>query len=125
MTKENVFTAQCHCGNIKISATDTPTSLTSCNCSICHRIGALWAYFQASDVEIQIQNTPTSIYQWDKKEIDFHHCTQCGCTTHYQSIHREGYLQVAINARMALPDHVSNIPVRRFDGANTWKYLDD
>ncbi|WP_444546125.1 GFA family protein [Vibrio porteresiae] len=35
----------CHCGNIELMLSKLPTEATKCNCSICHRYGALWSYF--------------------------------------------------------------------------------
>ena len=34
----------CHCGAVRWRFEGVPTSATSCNCSICRRHGALWAY---------------------------------------------------------------------------------
>ncbi len=104
-----MFTAQCHCGNVKLATKNIPESLLSCNCSICNRVGALWAYYKAEDVEINIKDSPISIYLWDKKEIKLHHCPYCGCTTHYSS---NGEKQTVINARMAELKVTENIPVK-------------
>jgi len=120
-----MFEAQCHCGNVKLATKDIPSSLTSCNCSICYRLGALWAYCLAEDVDISIGDIPTSCYSWGEKTIDFHHCTGCGCTTHYTLTRKNGERRVAINARMALNHATDNITVRNFDGAVTWKFLNE
>ncbi len=45
-----MFNLECHCGNIKLFPEAPPGSLTSCNCSICRRLGALWAYFNLGEV---------------------------------------------------------------------------
>ena len=34
----------CHCGAVRWRFEGAPESATSCNCSICRRHGALWAY---------------------------------------------------------------------------------
>lgn len=81
--KIDIFKAQCHCGNIKLLAKSIPATLTSCNCSICNRYGALWAYYKSEDVKISIESRSASAYTWDKK-IEFHHCSICGCVTHQQ-----------------------------------------
>ena len=31
---------------------------------------------------------------------------------------------MAVNCRLAEPEDIAGIPVRRFDGADTWQYLD-
>jgi len=32
---------------------------------------------------------------------------------------------IAVNVRMMFPADIVDVPVRTFDGAKTWKYLDD
>jgi hypothetical protein len=108
-----------------MSAIELPLSVTSCNCSICHRLGAVWAYYDAEDVEIQTQGSPMIIYSWGEKSIEFHHCGKCGCSTHYTATESKGSDLIAINIRMAPASVTSSIPVRHFDGAVTWKYVDE
>ena len=45
------LTGTCHCGAVRIRVRQAPRTVTSCNCSICRRYGALWAYYQASSVQ--------------------------------------------------------------------------
>ena len=47
-----MLTATCHCGALRIEVPRKPSSLTSCNCSICRRYGTLWAYYKASTVRV-------------------------------------------------------------------------
>ena len=44
--------SSCHCGAVTIAiAVDTPPAeVTSCNCSICRRLGSLWAYYEPAQV---------------------------------------------------------------------------
>jgi hypothetical protein len=37
---------------------------------------------------------------------------------------KEGATKMAVNARMMDPEEIADIPVRRFDGASSWTYLD-
>ncbi|PCJ46475.1 MAG: aldehyde-activating protein [Moraxellaceae bacterium] len=120
-----MFEASCHCGNVQFKATDPPESLTSCNCSICHRIGALWAYYPAKDVELTLNQSQGIAYSWGEKKFTFHTCDNCGSTTHYTSKRKDGTNQVAINARMAEISSTENIRIRYFDGAKSWKYVNE
>lgn len=120
-----MFNIECHCANIKLTASRPPPDLTDCNCSICQRLGALWAYYDIADVEISVGDTRKDTYAWAEKTITYHRCGDCGCTTHYTTIEENGNELVAINCRMAAPSDISKIPVREFDGLTTWKYLDD
>jgi len=67
----------CHCGAVSYEFHHTPKWATSCNCSICRRLAALWIY------------------------------------------------AMAVNLRLADPDVVSKVPVRHFDGAETWAFFDE
>ena len=43
----------CHCGAVKLKLPSTPTVATSCNCSLCRRIGGPWVYFEFGTVKIE------------------------------------------------------------------------
>lgn len=114
----------CHCGAVTIEVATPPETVTSCNCSICHKLGTLWAYYAPADVTV---TGPTTTYQRGDKTIDFHHCSTCGCTTHWSPIPaiREAN-RMGINARLLAPAVLAAARVRRLDGASEdWKYLDD
>jgi hypothetical protein len=120
-----MLTAECHCANIKLTASEMPSSLTSCNCSYCNRLGALWAYYARTDVDIVFRDKPAVEYRWGEKTITYHRCGNCGCTTHYTTLEDDASDLVAINCRMAPTTTIADIPIRMFDGLVTWKYLDD
>ena len=120
-----MLNAECHCGNIKLLANASPESLTSCNCTICHRLGALWAYFDLRDVEISCGDKPVKTYSWGEKTITYHRCDECGCTTHYTAREDDGSELIALNCRMASPAQVDAITVLKFDGLDSWKYRDE
>jgi hypothetical protein len=117
-------TASCHCGNIRILIPELPHSLSSCNCSVCRRYGALWAYFTRRQVTLDADEKALAAYRWGDRTIDFWHCANCGCLTHYTSREDGPESRFAVNARMLPPDLIESLPVRRFDGADTWRYLD-
>jgi hypothetical protein len=120
-----MYKASCHCGAIQLEVAELPISLTECNCSICHRIGALWAYYKQSQVKIVFSPEALSRYIWGERRIEFCSCKVCGCTTHYESIENGGDKHMAVNARSIAPTELQGIPIRKFDGADSWKYLDD
>lgn len=116
--------ASCHCGAVQIELLRKPRSLTRCTCSICHRYGALWAYCTRKTASIAFTPGAVSGYRWGDESLEFYHCTRCGCLTHYESVDKKGDGRIAVNARMISPAAVADVPVRTFDGADTWKYLD-
>ena len=115
----------CHCGAVTIDIQVIPDSLTSCNCSTCHRYGALWGYFKPDEVKIEDNSIVLQRYAWADENIYFCHCSKCGCVTHYETTEKtESPPLVALNFRMANPVDIKSVKVRKFDGAETWKYLD-
>jgi hypothetical protein len=110
--------ASCHCGAVSVEFTETPNSVTACNCSICHRLGVLWAYYTKSQVNVVCSADAVSVYIRGDKCIEFYHCTTCGCVTHYEDIEKNGEYRIAINARMMQPEEIASLPVREFDGAS-------
>lgn len=114
----------CHCGAVTFHLAATPEWLTECNCSICRRLGALWAHAHPSSIEIEASEGSTLAYSWGERTIAFHTCRTCGCTTHWQSLGPEPATRMAVNGRLATPEAVAGVPVRRFDGADTWAFLD-
>ncbi len=113
--------ASCHCGSVRIQVETAPTELTSCNCSICRRLGGLWAYYAPSQVRAAGK---TSVYIWGDRTLELHHCPSCGCTTHWTPID-PALERMGINARLMDPAVIAPARIRRLDGADTWKYLDE
>ena len=111
----------CHCGAVRLHVSHAPDSLTDCNCSICRRYGALWAYYSPKDV--QVGTAPTDIYMWGERTIEFHRCRNCGNVSHWLPADRT-VDRMGINARLMDPHILAGARVRRFDGADTWKELD-
>jgi hypothetical protein len=118
-----MLTASCHCGAVRIEVSRRPRSLTQCTCSICHRYGALWAYFTRRTARVFSARGVTSAYKWNDEVIEFHHCKKCGCLTHYQSTTKSRDSRIAVNARMLPAADIAGVRIRTFDGAKTWKYL--
>jgi hypothetical protein len=110
----------CHCGAVKLEVESAPTQLTSCNCSICRRLGTLWCYYAPSQVRV---TGATATYRWGDKMLDLHRCNTCGCVTHWVSID-PATNRMGVNARLMDPVVIADVRVRRFDGADTWEFLD-
>lgn len=119
-----MLTASCHCGAVSIEVARRPRSLTQCTCSICRRYGALWYYCTRHSAHVRARRGATIPYSWNDRTIVFHHCSTCGCVTHYTGTRRAKRDRIAVNARMLAPADIANARIRTFDGADTWKYLD-
>ena len=117
--------ATCHCKAVRISLAQKPEFLVSCNCSLCHRYGTLWCHFPSEKVTVECEEGATKAYRWGDETIDFHHCTSCGCVTHWSNV--EGYEnpRTAINARLFDRTEAADIKIRKFDGADSWKFVEE
>jgi len=54
----------CHCGAIRIQIPGHPSEVTNCNCSICRRLGTLWAYYDVGTVKIH--GHPRKSFYWEE-----------------------------------------------------------
>ena len=111
----------CHCGAVRLEMESAPEEVTDCNCTICRRYGALWAYYPLKDV--RVTNDATDIYMWNKRLIEFHRCKHCGCVTHWAPVDKS-HQRMGVNARLMAPEVLARARVRPFDGADSRKYLD-
>jgi hypothetical protein len=117
------LSGSCHCGAVQLAVATAPETLTSCNCSICRRLGTLWAYYTPADVTI---TGTTATYCWGDKTLDLHHCPTCACITHWFPKPHIDQNRMGINVRLLAPEIVETTRIRRLDGASDdWKYLDD
>ena len=114
--------ASCHCGAVRLTLKAAPTEVTECNCSICRRLGARWAYYSPSEVGLPKAGT-TQPYVWGDRMLAFHRCKSCGVTTHWQSLDGSKD-RMAVNARSMDGLDWERIDIRLFDGAATWAYVD-
>lgn len=114
----------CHCGAVTLTVTRRPRRVTVCNCSICRRVGGLWAYYRLGEVTVEAAPGATQSYIWGDKTIDNVRCATCGCVTHWVPLAPKADSKMGVNTRIFDPDALGTPRIRRFDGAVTWRYLD-
>src|ERR1700712_846535 len=96
-TRDGPFEGSCHCGNVRLAISHSPLHLIKCNCSICFRLGARWAHYDASMVKIEGHPRHTSAYVWGGKTLQTFRCNTCGCVTHWEALAPEAGAEVGIN----------------------------
>lgn len=112
----------CHCGAIRLELQQAPERLVSCNCSVCRRYRALWFHLLPEKVRISGE---TVTYSRSPNKLAFHCCPACHCLTHWSPlIEQPGDPWMAVNMAMFDPALVADLPRRKFDGAETWKFID-
>lgn len=114
----------CHCKLVSWTLDTEPKSATACNCSICRRYGALWAYGHIG-YDLHVAGETELYRRKDGGAIDFHFCKTCGCITHYVATKagEDGRHWTGVNLRMSDPDPIAALPIDHFDGLETWDDL--
>jgi hypothetical protein len=117
--------AVCHCGAVRVAVPAPPEQVTDCNCSICRRLGARWAYYPASQVTITGSDATDTYVRHDGPnmgDLALHHCRTCGCTTHWSSLD-PAVDRMGVNTRLMEPEVLAEARVHRFNGADDSAFL--
>ena len=119
-----MLSGACHCGAVKINYDGAPQALVHCNCSICRRLGAVWGHGTTVEISVDAAPDATLAYLWGDRELAFHSCRTCGCTTHWVSVSDKSAGRMALNMNLMESDLLEGLRVRHFDGADSWTFLD-
>ena len=111
--KKATLTSNCNCKAVRLTFPSPDKALNECLCSICRRYGALWAYYQPK--EVQIEGEPTEVYEWGDKNIQFHRCKSCGCVTHWTWANNKNNV-MGVNCRMLEREDVEKLEVKKSPG---------
>ena len=122
--KNGLLEGSCHCGNVRVFIPHPPVHAITCNCSICRRLGALWAPYETGAVKFEGHPQNTSSYVWGQETLRTIRCSNCGCATHWEAILPGAGAGVGVNINNFDQELVGTTPVRHFDGADSWAYLD-
>ncbi|HMO06864.1 MAG TPA: GFA family protein [Paracoccaceae bacterium] len=116
----------CHCGAVEWQLDGDAGSITACNCTVCRRYGALWAYDWDGE-RIRLSG-PTSTYT--RKELpnpflEFHFCPACACVVAWRALRpdEDGRKRMGVNVRLAPPEEVADLLIDHFDGLDTFDDL--
>ena len=115
----------CHCGAVRLVLPSTPEVATACNCSLCRRIGGPWVYFEVGTVAIEGHPDSTAAYIQGDRTLRTIFCRHCGCVTHWEPIDVAQVSRQGINLGNFDRALIASVRVRRFDGADTWRFLDE
>ncbi|MEP7281750.1 MAG: GFA family protein [Rubrivivax sp.] len=116
-----MLSATCHCGAVRIEIPARPDTVTNCNCSICRRLGTLWAYYPQAEVTVHGHPEHTHEYVQGDRTLRTVRCRTCGCTTHWEPLDPHRYTRVGINIRNFDPAVIGDVKIRLLDGADTWR----
>jgi hypothetical protein len=114
----------CHCGAVRLVLPSVPENATDCNCSICRRLGGIWAYYKFGTVQITGHPERTDEYIQGDRTLRTIRCSTCGCTTHWEPLDPKPGARHGVNLRNFDPKLLASVEVQHLDGADTWKFLD-
>lgn len=116
----------CHCGRAHWTLEGDPGSITACNCTLCRRYGALWAYdYEGERISVR---GPTASYRRPGKadpSLEMLFCPTCASVLSWRGLRLEadGRRRMAVNLRLAEPEAVAPLPIDHFDGLDTFDDL--
>jgi hypothetical protein len=110
----------CHCGQVRIEIKTRPDYINECNCTLCSKSGARWAYLHPS--EVGVEGSTRGYCREDKADpaAELHFCAQCGSTTHFvltpSAAAKFGNDLMGVNMRLADERDLAGIELRYPDG---------
>lgn len=112
----------CDCGAVQWWLDATPARAMACNCMVCRRYGALWAYGVEND-SVRLAGRTTVYVRGDT--LEFHFCSVCACVAGWRerAAGADGRRRCAVNLRLAEPQEVAAVPVDRGDGLASFDRL--
>jgi hypothetical protein len=75
MPDAQTYSGSCHCGAVTYTVEVDPAQAMKCNCSICTRLGAVWARAQ-DQVQIDPGGAEQGDYQFNKRRLHHRFCTE-------------------------------------------------
>jgi hypothetical protein len=82
-------------------------------------------YFELGTVKIEGHPAATAGYVWGDRTLRRFHCQTCGCVTHWEPIEPAVGARHGVNLGNFDPQLIASVRVRRFDGADTWQFIDE
>lgn len=115
----------CHCGAATWTLQGDPGSISACNCTLCRRYGALWAYDYENE-RIRVSG-PTAAYarRRDDPALEILFCPTCASVLAWRGLRLDEAKRrrMAVNVRLAPPDEVADLAIDRFDGLDSFEDL--
>lgn len=110
----------CLCGAVRIELAKRPDFIHECNCTLCSKSGARWAYFHPSEVAVHGETRQYSRQDKEDPAASVHFCGNCGSTTHFtlteSAVSRFGNVQAGVNMLLADESSLAGIELRYPDG---------
>jgi hypothetical protein len=110
----------CLCGQIRIATEKRPDYIHECNCTLCTKSGARWAYYHPSEVGVEGATKTYSRQDKDDPAAEIHFCPACGATTHFtlteSAVSKFGNSMMGVNMWLAEEKDLAGTELRYPDG---------
>ncbi len=116
MSETKTYTGGCHCGEVRFEVTADISSVVDCNCSICQKRGALWAFVPPEKFGLRAGAEDLKDYQFGKKTIHHLFCAQCGVGPFSRGQNPKGEEMIAVNVRCLDDVDIAALKITPFDG---------
>jgi hypothetical protein len=116
----------CHCGKTGWTLEGDPGGITACNCTVCRRYAALWAYdFEGERVAVTGPTASYTRHGPEKSPLEFLFCPTCACILAWRGLRLDerGRRRMAVNVRLAPLEEVGGLAIDLFDGLDTFEDL--
>ena len=112
------MTGGCHCGAVNLTLDHKPDYVNFCDCSLCAKSGAVWGYFDKSQVEITGSTSCYRRHDYPEPVVEMQFCANCGTTTHWFLTEHQPGDRMGVNMRIFEPSELAGIEARVLDGRN-------
>jgi hypothetical protein len=106
----------CHCGRVRFAAESELAPVLHCNCSICQKRGALWAFVKAPQFRLIQGDDALTDYQFGQKRIHHLFCASCGVGSFSRGQAPNGEETYAVNVRCLDDVDIAALALTPFDG---------
>lgn len=123
---QRTYEGKCHCGAVRFKFTGEPiTRAMRCNCSICRRKNAIMSavYYPTDQFELLSGKAALSVYRCFDEVVNHWFCKHCGI----YPFHNGDDPTIGYRVNLGCIDEIDphDLPIRVFDGRDTWIYLED
>lgn len=116
MIERSTHVGGCHCGRVRYRINADIIQVVDCNCSICLKRGALWAFVKSSQFTLLAGQEALADYQFAQKRIHHLFCDTCGIASFARGSAPDGEETYAVNARCLDDVDIGSLKVVPFDG---------
>jgi hypothetical protein len=110
------YSGGCHCGQIRYDVSADLSSVMACNCSLCQKRGALWAFVTEDKFALRAGGEDLADYQFGKKTIHHLFCPRCGVAAFSRGKAPNGQEMIAVNVRCLNDVDIGALTIKPFDG---------